>query len=167
MCWARAIAFGLYGDEDFLLQVDSHMLFAANWDRTLIAWLEALSRPEPRAVISTYPFAFEDVDGRPVVHAPPGHALVLRPRLDSDFEGGSPVLMFEGVPVPARRPIVGCHVAAGCLFTRGAFVDAVPYDARLYFHGEEQNLAIRAWTQAGTCSTFPTFPCSTCTGVPS
>jgi hypothetical protein len=158
VCWARAIVFGLYEDEDFLLQIDSHMVFAPNWDRTLIAWLEALSRPEPRSVISTYPFGFTEVDGQAVVNASLGEVLVLRPRMDSDFNGSSPELLFEGIGVKSPHPIIGCHIAAGCVFTRGAFVDAVPYDARLYFHGEEQNLAIRAWTQGWNLFHIPDLP---------
>lgn len=158
VCWARALTFGLYGDEDFLLQIDSHMLFAPDWDRRLISWIDALSRPEPRVVISTYPFAFEEVDGRIISRDEPGNVLVLRPRADSGFRDGSPVLTFEGVPVRAYHAIAACHVAAGCLFTRGGFVDAVPYDARLYFHGEEQNLAIRAWTQGWNLFHIPDMP---------
>jgi hypothetical protein len=162
VCWARSLAFGLYAGEDFLLQIDSHMLFAPGWDRTLINWLEAVSRPEPRAVISAYPFGFtETMEGgssRLIVQAEPGHALVLRPRLDCDFTTEPPVLRFEGVPVPATQAILGCHVAAGCLFTRGSFVDAVPYDPRLYFHGEEQNLAIRAWTRGWNLFHIPDLP---------
>lgn len=158
VCWARALTFGLYGDEDFLLQIDSHMLFATGWDRRLIAWIDALSRPDPRVVISTYPYGFEDIDGRIISHYVPGQALVLKPRADSDFRDGSPVLSFEGVPVATNAAVPGYHVAAGCLFAQGGFVDAVPYDPRLYFHGEEQNLAIRAWTQGWNLFHVPDMP---------
>jgi len=158
VCWARSLTFGLYHDEDYLLQIDSHMLFAPGWDRMLINKLEALSRPEPRAIISAYPFAFEEIDGRLKVHGTPGHALVMRVKADSEFQNGSPVLMFEAVPTPTTHPIRGCHVAGGCLFTRGSFVNAVPYDPRLYFHGEEQNLAIRAWTRGWELFHVPDLP---------
>jgi len=158
VCWARALTFGLYSDEDFLLQIDSHMLFAKGWDERLIASIEALSRPDPKVIISTYPFAFEEAEGQIVTREIPGHALVLRPRADTDFRDGSPVLAFEAVPVATRQPLPGMHVAGGCLFTRGSFVDAVPYDPRLYFHGEEQNLAIRAWTRGWNIFHVPDMP---------
>jgi hypothetical protein len=158
VCWARSLTYGLYQDEDYLLQIDSHMLFAPGWDRMLIRKLEALAPVQPRAVISTYPYAFTETDGQIRVQGAPGHALVLRVVADSEFKNGSPVLMFEAAPTPATTPIVGCHVAAGCLFTRGAFVEAVPYDPRLYFHGEEQNLAIRAWTRGWDLFHVPDMP---------
>jgi hypothetical protein len=158
VCWARGLAFGLYQNEDFLLQIDSHMLFAPSWDRVLIAWLDHLSLSEPRAVISSYPFAFEEVNGRVVVSATSGQTLVMRPKLDSNFGEGSPLLVFEGIPVSSNKPVIGCHLAAGCMFTRGTFVDSVPYDTRLYFHGEEQNLAIRAWTQGWNFFHVPDLP---------
>ncbi len=158
VCWARAMTFGLYNNEDYLLQIDSHMLFAKGWDRRLLSDMEVLSRADPRVVISTYPYGFEIVEGGVMPQAVPGQNLVLRPRADSTFRNGSPVLMFEAVPVATNQPLRGFHVAAGCLFTRGGFVDAVPYDPRLYFHGEEQNLAIRAWTQGWNLFHVPDMP---------
>ena len=158
VCWARALTFGLYNNEDYLLQIDSHMLFAKGWDRRLLADMEVLSRQDPKVVISTYPYGFEIVDGGVVPQAVAGQNLVLRPRAESEFRNGSPVLMFEAVPVSTNQPLRGFHVAAGCLFTRGAFIDAVPYDPRLYFHGEEQNLAIRAWTRGWNLFHVPDMP---------
>jgi hypothetical protein len=66
---------------------------------------------------------------------------------DSNFTRDNPVLMFEGVGVETDLPVPGFHVAGGCLFAPGRLVDEVPYDPRLYFHGEEQAFALRAWTR--------------------
>ncbi len=45
-----------------------------------------------------------------------------------------------------QRPLRARFVSAHFLFTLGAFVNDVPYDPELYFHGEEIMLAIRAFT---------------------
>ena len=60
-CKARALAQGLWAGEAYVLQIDSHMRFAAGWDARLVAWLaqaEACA-PHGRAVLSTYPPGYE------------------------------------------------------------------------------------------------------------
>jgi hypothetical protein len=42
--------------------------------------------------------------------------------------------------------IHGFAFSANTVFTLGSFVREVPYDEKLFFHGEEPSLAIRAWT---------------------
>lgn len=146
-CWARAIGFSLYGNEDYLLQLDSHMIFDQGWDRLLKEQLESLAPKNRKAILSTHPWGFEIKDG--VFHRCAGTAgvLAIRPKKNSALTEASPILEFQATPVPGSAPMPGYHVAAGFLFTRGGFVDAVPYDPHLYFHGEEQNLAIRAYTR--------------------
>jgi hypothetical protein len=55
-------------------------------------------------------------------------------------------LRFKAEHVFTRKPVAGCHLAGGFVFTAGHFVEEVPYDPRLYFHGEEQSLSVRAYT---------------------
>jgi hypothetical protein len=38
-------------------------------------------------------------------------------------------------------------LSAGSIFTLGSFVEDIPYDPVLFFNGEEQSLALRAWTK--------------------
>ncbi len=45
------------------------------------------------------------------------------------------------------RDLAGFQISAAFLFTRGCFVEEIPYDPFMYFHGEEQNLAARAYTR--------------------
>lgn len=53
--WARSIAFSLYNDQDYLLQIDSHTLFDPGWDELLIEQLLRLQAIHPKPLISTYP----------------------------------------------------------------------------------------------------------------
>ena len=43
-CWARREAQGVYGGEDFLLQIDSHMRAVEHWDDLLADDLEGMQR---------------------------------------------------------------------------------------------------------------------------
>ncbi len=42
--------------------------------------------------------------------------------------------------------MAGFHVGAGCLFATGRFAIDFPYDPAIYFHGEEQSVALRLFT---------------------
>lgn len=147
--WARNIAFSLWDFEEYLLQIDSHTCFEPNWDETLIEQITQLQEQVERPVISTYPFDFQlSEDGLPVYKEPSGkNVMVLRPHPDTTLSDDSSVLRFRAQSIPSKEPIKGCHIAAGFIFTSGRFVEEVPYDPYLYFHGEEQSLSIRAYTR--------------------
>jgi hypothetical protein len=157
-CWARAMAASLCRGETYFLQLDAHMVFDTHWDRRLVEQLEALSAHNPRAIISTYPAPFELRDGLVQRKPFPGHALVLEIKPGAVLEADSAVLGFQSRPVVANAAVPGFHVGAGCLFTRCSFIAEVPYDPWLYFHGEEQNLAVRAWTRGWDIHHPPDVP---------
>jgi hypothetical protein len=124
------------------------MLFEQDWDVQLIEGLEALRLRHPKPILTTYPYGFEFEDDTPVVKIAISDktTLVLRPHPETTLSETDVVLRFRAEHVFVREPVMGCHIAAGFVFTLGCFVDEVPYDPHLYFHGEEQNLAIRAYT---------------------
>ncbi len=160
VCWARAQVGQMYGGEDHLLQIDSHMLFEPGWDAQLLAQHAELRQRSAKPVISCYPWAFEIEDEQPLVKAPPSTTttLVMRPVPDAQLRPDNPTMMFRTEHIFARQPLPGCHVAGGFLFAAGAFVREVPYDPDLYFHGEEQSLALRAWTRGWDIWHMPEIP---------
>ncbi|EHR69810.1 Glycosyltransferase (GlcNAc) [Burkholderiales bacterium JOSHI_001] len=157
-CFARALAMGLHQGEPWYLQVDSHTCFEPGWDERLLHWGHHCRALNPRSILSCYPNPFNIVDGQPVPTVVTREVLAHVVRMDSDFVADHPVLMFEGVPVSSREPVPAFHVAAGCLFAPGGLVNEVPYDPFLYFHGEEQSLALRAWTRGWDLFHVPDMP---------
>ena len=146
VCWARSLANTLYEGEEFFLQIDAHMLFEKDWDTQLIRQLDICQRTNPKSLLTCYPNHFEWVDGiptaKPVTQKVLAHVLKEPAALEAD----NPTLLFQAVPVEVDHPVQGFHLAGGCLFGPGRFLSEVPYDPRLYFHGEEQALAVRAFT---------------------
>lgn len=149
VCWARNIAFSLVSDEDYLLQIDSHMLFEKDWDKTLLEQYNKLEKKSEKPIISTYPYDFYlDENNEPVYKKPSGKTvLVLRPHPDTKLEEQSAVLRFRALHKFTNEEVLGAHLAAGFIFTKATFIEEVPYDPFLYFHGEEQSLAVRSYTK--------------------
>lgn len=157
-CWARALAMTLYDGEEWYLQLDSHMDFEPGWDERLVAQATALGAPRRPVAISTYPEAFRFEDGQPV-HAPSqGGVLAQVVQAGCSFAPEHPVLTFVACPVAHAAPVPAFHVGAGCLFAPGRITQAVPYDPWLYFHGEEQALALRLYTHGWDLFHMPGLP---------
>lgn len=146
--WARNMAWSLYDGEEYLLQIDSHTCFEQGWDANLRAQHTKLLARSAKPIISTYPYRFDMVDDVPQYTPPAGKtALVLRPHPETSLSEDNVVLRFIGKHMFTDQAVAGCHVAAGFIFCAGQFVEDVPYDPYLYFHGEEQSLAVRAYTR--------------------
>lgn len=145
-CWARSIAFGLYNGEDYLLQLDSHMIFDPGWDAVLKEQLEALSGTNPKIILSTYPWGFRIENGEYLRERHSDGALVMAVKDDQALKEDCPVLLFRPKAVVTPSAVRGFELAAGFLFTRGSFIEEIPYDPYLYFHGEEQSLSVRSFT---------------------
>lgn len=157
-CWARAIAMSLYDGEDWFFQIDSHMDFDPGWDEALIAQAQALLPGRRGVALSAYPNPFMFEGGQPV-HKPTTRGVLAHVvKDDGQFEAGHPVLGFVAHPVESAVPLPGFHLGAGCLFAPGTLVQTFPYDPYLYFHGEEQALALRLFTQGWDIFHVPGLP---------
>ena len=157
-CWARALAMSLADGEDWYLQLDSHMDFDPGWDERLVQQTLALGAPARPLVLSTYPDAFRFEQGLPVRTGERGGVLVQVVRPGCSFAPDHPVLTFEAHRVASTEAIPAFHVGAGCLFATMRLVQEVPYDPWLYFHGEEQALALRLYTRGWDLLHMPDLP---------
>lgn len=157
-CWARSLAMALYQGEDWYLQIDSHTWFEPGWDERLVRWGLRSTEQNPRAILTCYPNPFEMRDGHPVALPVTNRVLAFVAKSDTKFADDHPVLMFEGVAVETDQLVPAVHVAGGCLFAPGRIVNELPYDPHLYFHGEEQAYALRAWTHGWDLFHMPGMP---------
>lgn len=157
-CWARALAMSLHQGEPWFLQIDAHSCFEPGWDERLLQWGRACAGLNRNFLISAYPNPFRMVDGQPQLEPVTRGVLAHVVKSGSRFEPEHPTLLFESVPVDCEEPVRALHVGAGCLFGPGHLVEALPYDPFLYFHGEEQAYALRAWTRGWDLFHIPDLP---------
>lgn len=145
VCWARNLVQGLYNDEKYTLQLDSHHRFVQDWDVVLIEMLADLqSKGFAKPLITAYIPSF-DPDNDPV-------ARVLEPwkmTFDRYIPEGA-VFFLPAVFDPAidnkDEPLMGRFYSAHFAFSLGSFAREVQHDPYYYFHGEEINIAVRAFT---------------------
>lgn len=160
VCWARHLAQTLYDDEAFFLQVDSHTWFSAGWDDALREHIDRLTTLSHKPLLTIYPPGFEfDEGGCPVKKFTPTRSVALfTVKPDQILTADNKVLTLKVAyqkPPPEQQCTaqdtcyygLGFHLAGGFLFTLGQFIHEVPYDPLFYFHGEEQGLALRAFTR--------------------
>jgi hypothetical protein len=143
VCHARHKIQELYDGEEYYLQLDSHHRFIENWDEKLKDTLKDLSdsgseRPLLTAYLPSYDPEKEDEDRLNDVwrmyidRFMPEGPIFIFPESIQDFNNQT----------PERARFTSGHF----IFTLGKFCEEVPYDPKLYFHGEESSLAARAYT---------------------
>ena len=135
-CWARAAVQTLWQDEEYTLQIDSHMRFEPGWDETLIAMLQGLPG---KAVLTTYPAGYTPPDKIP-------HRVTHRLVAKQFDQHGIFTMLSRPVAKDAAKPVLGAFMGACMLFGRSDIIRDVPYDPHLYFFGEEITLSARLWT---------------------
>lgn len=150
--WARSIAFSLYQGETHLLQIDSHTWFDPGWDEQLVNDLSHLQTLAAKPLLTTYPPPFEfDDNNQPFKTLKPAATIyAMRVHPETQLSASCATLRFRVEHVRGGEFLEGYHIGAGFLFAPGSFVQEVPYDPYMYFHGEEQNLALRAYTHGWT-----------------
>ena len=165
-CWARHRAQSFFNEEDFFLQVDSHTQFAPKWDSIFIKQLEKISANQEideyfkKPIITSYPRSFKVLDfekGLFELNTGDKHTQVITYRKDSLFLKGSFSRQI-GIPTKHTEITHAILLAAGCIFTKGAFIKEIPYDPNYYFYGEELSLAMRAFTNGYSFFHIPDVP---------
>jgi glycosyltransferase involved in cell wall biosynthesis len=144
VCWARNQVQQLYNDEDYTLQIDSHMRFEKDWDETLIGMinqLQGLGIPKPLLTgyvpsynPKTYPEGRVNVPWRMV--------------FDKFIPEGAVFFLPESIPnwQDLELPIPSRFYSAHFCFTLGQFSKEVQHNPEFYFHGEEISITVRAFT---------------------
>ena len=143
-CWARNKLQQLYNNEEYTLQLDSHMRFNQDWDDTLIKIIKGLQKDGyKKPLLTSYACSYEptnDPAGR--VQDP------WRMVFDRFAPEGNVFFTPETIDEwkTLKKPIPARFYSAHYAFTLGQFAKEVQHNPEYYFHGEEISIAVRAYT---------------------
>jgi hypothetical protein len=131
-CYARRLAQLLYRNEDYILQIDSHMRFRRNWDTYLIEQL-----PPGKSLLTTYPVGYTLPNEIPDEVRP---TLLVPWKFDD-----TGMLRQRGrlLKTISSAPIQTQLYAGGFNFGRGSSVKDCPYPTHEIFFGEEVYRAVQ------------------------
>jgi len=144
VCWARNQVQQLYNEEEYTLQIDSHMRFEKNWDETLIGMIKQLQDLGiPKPLLTGYVSSYDpnnDPEGR--VRVP------WRMAFDKFIPEGAVFFLPETIPnwQDLELPVPSRFYSAHFCFTLGQFSKEVQHNPNFYFHGEEISITVRAFT---------------------
>ena len=144
VCWARNQVQQLYDEEEYTLQIDSHMRFEKDWDETLIGMIKQLQELGiPKPLLTGYVSSYDpnnDPEGR--VRVP------WRMAFDKYIPEGAVFFLPETIPnwQDIDLPVPARFYSAHFCFTLGCFAKEVQHNPDFYFHGEEISIAVRAFT---------------------
>jgi hypothetical protein len=144
VCWARHLVQQLYKDEEYTMQIDSHMRFEPNWDEEFILMIKQLQeKGHSKPLLTGYVSSFD-----PDIYPKGRTQEPWRMSFDRFIPEGTIFFLPESipnwknltVPVPAR------FYSAHFCFTLGQFSKEVQHNPEMYFHGEEMSITVRAYT---------------------
>jgi hypothetical protein len=144
VCWARHLTQQLYENEEYTMQIDSHMRFEKDWDKTFIDMIKQLQKKgHPKPLLTGYVSSFDpDNDPGARVREP------WRMAFDRFIPEGAVFFLPETIPSwqELKSPVPARFYSAHFCFTVGQFSKEVQHDPEFYFHGEEISIAARAYT---------------------
>ena len=144
VCWARGLLQSRYKGETYTLSLDSHHRFVPGWDTHCKGMIQQLkTKGHSKPLLTAYlPAYAPDNDPAGRVQVP------WKMDFDRFIPEGAVFFIPAAIPDFARLtdPIPARFVSAHFIFTLGSFCTEVPYDPHYYFHGEEINLTVRAYT---------------------
>jgi hypothetical protein len=163
----RGDANALFKDQDYYLQIDSHMRFDAYWDDLLIHHIESIKAlGEEKPLITGYPRAYapdayDNVIGAYPYFNPVSKENYFRQRRGHNnvpcFRvGKQPAKFFEQVGFPRHGDRIftrfetlalATTVSPAQLFAEGQYVKDVPANRSIRFLEEEQYYAILSYMQ--------------------
>jgi len=144
--WARHINFMQLEDEDFIYQVDSHMLFDKNWDRKLVNdYKKGCARAgHDKVIITGNCKNFRMEDDKPVLDFHPTE-VTCKVRY-FHYEPSIDLLGAHGDLEPASGDISDAiHICAGNFFAPAKWSKEVGVDTNIFFEGEEQLMVLQSY----------------------
>ena len=141
--WARAINCMQIEDEDFIYEIDSHMLFDKDWDRYLVNdWRKARNKVgSDKVIITGSCFSFDlNEQGEPRLHT---NYYPMTSKVGYFHYQENNLLGAHGDLIDRTDDVEpAIHICAGNFFTHTDWVRNVGINHKVFFDGEEQLMVL-------------------------
>ena len=142
-CWARNMIQQYYSQEEYTLQIDSHMRFVKSWDtkcKQMIKDLKNTGYEKP--LLTGYMPSFTPGKDDSFTKEP------WKMKFDRFIPEGAVFFLPETIDEwkHLTGPVKSRFYSAHFCFVEGIFCEEVQHDPNYYFHGEEISIAVRAYT---------------------
>jgi len=151
-------------DENFVFQIDAHMIFEKNWDVDLINYYSIISKKYNKPIISSYtPWWYENrnkeiklsVDDSYVVDTNNFYGvdnLFMTKMVVEDFSLNLnkkyPSLTGKGIDWSNNKQYEEHFGIGGAfVFTNFSFIEEIAHDPSIHWMGDEILIALRSWTR--------------------
>lgn len=147
--WARYLCSSLIDGERYFLQIDSHSLFAKDWDLYLVETIKNLEKLGfKRAILSHYIRAdkYYKEDNKSHYNSESKIPTICNAKFTD--KGIISLNAAHDIDVKDSRPKPNAYIAGGMMFGKSEFIEQVPLDPNLpnLFVGEEILYSARLWT---------------------
>jgi GT2 family glycosyltransferase len=149
--YARSLAMKLYKNQDYYLQIDSHMRFVENWDNLLIDELSKAKKisNNKKVILSSYPLPY--TPGNPFTKKEYSKKdettyttrQSVRISINNEWVAGR--ILFKNTE--SELPEISGMVLGCFLFSYSDIIKEIPYDPEISFLGDEVCFSVRAWTR--------------------
>ena len=145
---ARANSFSLYDNQDYFFQIDGHMLFEKNWDKKVISAIKKIQLIHDKPIISTYvPWWSRMEDGQILNYSSESDSITSPMKYMGGLYEGHPAFTTCHKEYGDNEAIEHPGIAGHFIFTIGSFCHDIFPDSFIMFAGEEETIALRAWTR--------------------
>lgn len=140
----------LHKKEDYYFQIDAHMIFESDWDIDLLRRFNEIELEEgsSKTIISTYVPWWSKSENGVINHYRDRSESIpssLKLQIDESSKNRHHPTVING-PSPKGRWIEHYVISGHFLFTRMSFLTDVIPDPLIVYEGEENVVALRAWT---------------------
>lgn len=144
---ARLIASSIVmPDTDYVLQLDSHMIFIKGWDSELIKNFNILETIADKPIISSRAPAWHYGKDKEIVYSKTSNdvqKLIFKDSKISAFQDGYPTI--EGVSSYNEDYVEHNLISAQFTFSRPDLYSEILHDPRIVWGGDEPIYSLRAW----------------------
>jgi hypothetical protein len=130
-------------DEDFYLQIDSHLIFTKGWDTILLNRYNNLLKTNKKPIISMGGPGWFYENEKIVLNGKTNGVLIASPKLDSSSTSGN--IVFGTSLFSETQESLFC--TAQFMFSDISILDEVSPDPFILFEGEEPTFSLRVCTR--------------------